>query len=263
MPRLSVYIMAQNEAKRIRHTLESVKDIADELVVIDGGSTDETVAICREYTDTVIVHRFEGYALQRKFALTQVTGDWILAIDADETLSPELRTAIPSLLIATDVDAYDFSRRNYVKPEIFLRYGGFYPDYQRRLFRKGTAQYGSVVHAGEVPTITGRVCRIDMDILHDQTENNVQYHISKLMRFVHAEIRETQPTHGPLYYLYHAFRDPLLLVYKQYIIREGYRMGILGIRSAASHASMRFLINVGLTRKAFRGRTVQAQQVTP
>ena len=249
MPTLSVYIMAQNEAGRIRNALESVKEIADELIVIDGGSTDTTVAICREYTEHVVMHPFAGYALQRRFALTQVTGDWILALDADETLSPELRVAIPSLLDAQDADAYDFSRRNYVRPGLWLRYGGFYPDYQRRLFRRGAAQYGGVVHAGEVPVIAGRVRRVDLDILHNQIDNNIQYHFSKLMRFVHAEVRESTKTHHGAYYAIRAIRDPLLVVYKQYLVRRGYLMGIVGIRCAASHALLRFLVNAGLVFK--------------
>ena len=165
------------------------------------------------------MHPFEGYALQRAFALTQVTGDWILAIDADETLSPELQAAIPGLLEAEDVDAYDFSRRNYVRPGIWLRYGGFYPDYQRRLFRKGTARYGTVVHTGEVPIISGRVRQVNLDILHDQIDNNVQFHFAKLMRFVRAEVRETEPARKPFVYLFRAVRDPLFVIYKQYFMK--------------------------------------------
>jgi len=242
--------MAQNEASRIRRAVESVRNIADELVVIDGGSTDDTVAICREYTDKVIVHPFEGYALQRAFALTQVTGDWILAIDADETLSPELQAAIPGLLTVGDVDAYDFSRRNYVRPGIWLQYGGFYPDYQRRLFRNGTARYGTVVHSGEVPVISGRVRQIKLDILHDQIENNVQFHFSKLMRFVRAEVRETVPSRSTLSYLFRTVRDPLFVVYKQYFVRQGFRMGTIGVRSAIAHAMLRSFVNIGLARKS-------------
>jgi glycosyltransferase involved in cell wall biosynthesis len=250
MPRLSVYIMAQNEAKRIHRTLESVKDIADELVVIDGGSSDETVAICREYTDKVIIHPFEGYALQRTFALTQVTGDWILAIDADETLSPELHDAIPSLLSADDVDAYDFSRRNYVRPGVWLQYGGWYPDYQRRLFRRGIATYGNVVHAGEVPAIAGKVAQIRLDILHDQINNNIVYNWRKLRHFARSEVKETTRTHMRVYHLVHAVKDFALGFFKGFIAREGYRMGVMGARASLMVALLRFMVHIGLVFKS-------------
>jgi glycosyltransferase involved in cell wall biosynthesis len=248
-PRLSVYLMVQNEGKRIRRALESVKDLGDELFVIDGGSTDDTVAIARMYTENVIIHKFEGYALQRQFALSLLQGEWVFAIDADETLSPELHDAIPKLITAVDVDAYDFSRRNYVRPGVWMKYGRMYPDYQRRLFRRAIARYGDVVHAGEVPAITGRVVQLNLDIVHDQTESSVPYNLTKILGFVRAEVRETRPTRSRAYYLFHSVFDPLNVVYKQYVIAQGYRMGFLGVRAACGHALMRGLVALRLAFK--------------
>jgi glycosyltransferase involved in cell wall biosynthesis len=249
MPRLSVYMMVQNEEKRIRNALESVRDIADEIVIIDGGSTDRTTEICREYTDRIIMHPFEGYARQRQFALTQVTGEWVLALDADETLSPELRDAIPKLIGQPTIDAFEFSRRNYVKPGVWLRYGGMYPDYQRRLFRRSKARYGETVHLGEVPEIVGKVERINLDIIHDQIDNNIQYDFKKLMSFVRAEARETRRARVRAFYLTAAFFYFFFVFVKKFFFQQGFRMGMLGVRVAASHALLRFLVNINL---AFR-----------
>jgi (heptosyl)LPS beta-1,4-glucosyltransferase len=248
-PRLSVYMMAQNEGNRIRRALESVKDLGDELFVIDGGSTDDTVAIAREYTPNVLVHKFEGYALQRQFALSLLQGEWVFAIDADETLSPELHDAIPRLIAAEDVDAYDFSRRNYVRPGVWMKYGRMYPDYQRRLFRRTIARYGDVVHAGEVPAITGRVVQLNLDIIHDQTESSVPYSLKKILGFVRAEVRETKRSRSTAYYLFHSVFDPLNVLYKQYVVAQGYRMGFLGVRAACGHALMRGLVALRLAYK--------------
>jgi glycosyltransferase involved in cell wall biosynthesis len=248
-PRLSVYIMAQNEGKRIRRALESVKDLADELLVVDGGSTDDTVAIAREFTDAVLIHTFEGYALQRQFALSQVHGEWVLAIDADETLSPELHDAIPRLISAENVDAYDFSRRNYVKNGVWMKYGRMYPDYQRRLFRRTIARYGDVVHAGEVPAIAGRTVQVNLDILHDQTESSVPYSLTKLLRFVRSEVRESTRTRSVFYYLVRSLYEPPLVIYKQYFVAQGYRMGALGVRTACSYALLRGLVSLGIAFK--------------
>lgn len=250
MPRLSVYIMAQNEENRIRKALESARPIADELVVIDGGSTDRTVEVARSIADRVIVHPFEGYARQRAFALTQVSGDWVLALDADETLSPELQEAIPKLLDQQVIDAFEFSRRNYVKPGVWMRYGGKYPDYQRRLFRRGKATYGEVVHAGEVPTVDGVVARINLDIYHDQIEKNIQYSFSRLMKFVGAEIRETKRTRHPLFHLVNSVWLFLFSIVKKYILQHGYKMGMLGVRVALSEALLQSFVQVGLALKA-------------
>lgn len=251
-PRLSVYIMAQNEGRRIRRALESVKDLAGELLVIDGGSTDNTVDIAREYTDRVLINTFNGYALQRQFALSQVRGEWVLAIDADETLSPELHDAIPRLIAAQDIDAYDFSRKNIVKNGVWMKYGRMYPDYQRRLFRRTIAQYGDVVHAGEVPTIAGRTAQVNLDIIHDQTESSVPYNLKKILGFVRSEVRESKRTRSIFYYLYHAVFDPANVIFKQYIVAQGFRMGVLGIRAACGHALMRGLVMLGI---AFKRQT--------
>jgi glycosyltransferase involved in cell wall biosynthesis len=249
MSSLSVYIMVQNEEKRVRTTLENIKDLADEIVVIDGGSTDRTVEVCREYTENIFVHAFEGYAKQRRYALTKVTGDWVLAIDSDETLSPELHDAVRVLISRDDADAYEFSRRNYVKPGIWLRYGGGYPDWQRRLFRRTKAAYGTIVHGGEVPVIDGKVQQLNLDIIHDQIGNNIQYSWSRLVRYARSEVRDTERRHSSGYYIVLAFFHFFLVLVKTYAIRGGYKMGFLGVRLALSRASLQFLVRMGLAVK--------------
>jgi glycosyltransferase involved in cell wall biosynthesis len=238
--------MAQNEERRIGAALASVRDIADELVVIDGGSTDRTMEICRAITPLVYSHPFEGYALQRQYAMTKVTGDWILALDADETLSPELRSAIPALLLRDDVDAFEFSRRNYVRTGIWLRYAGMYPDYQRRLFRRTRAVYGGVVHAGEVPEVPGRVETINLDIFHDQRESNIQYHWGKLMKFVRAEVRDTPRTRSRAHHFCAGIQTFVVVAVKKFLLQQGFRMGFLGVRVALSHALLRMLVQFGI-----------------
>jgi glycosyltransferase involved in cell wall biosynthesis len=241
--------MVQDDERIVRNALESVKDIADEIVVIDGGSKDHTVEVCREYTNKVIIHPFEGYAKQRKFALSRVRGEWVLALDADETLSPELLSTIPKLLDQHAIDAFEFSRRNYVKPGVWMRYGGMYPDWQRRLFRRLKAEYGKVVHAGEVPMVLGNHQRLKLDIIHNQTETNIQYSFSKLMHFVNAEVRDTARTATTVEYLLRAIFFLFFVFLKSFFFQEGFRMGMLGIRVAGSHALLRFLVNINLAFK--------------
>ena len=93
MSRLSITIVAWNEEERLRACLESVA-WADEIIVVDGESTDKTVALAREFTDRVWVRPWPGFAAQKNFALEQATGDWVLSLDADERVTPELRRRI-------------------------------------------------------------------------------------------------------------------------------------------------------------------------
>lgn len=95
---LSVTIITKDEEDRLPACLESVKDLADEIIVLDSGSTDNTVALARQYTDQVFVTDWPGYGVQKQRALEKARGDWVLAIDADEALTPELQREIAEML---------------------------------------------------------------------------------------------------------------------------------------------------------------------
>ena len=105
-PRISVIIITKNEALRIEECLQSVQ-WADEIVIFDSGSTDNTVEICRRYTDKVTVTDWQGYGAQKQRALLQATGDWVLSIDADERVTPALKEEILSTLPVTELDAFE------------------------------------------------------------------------------------------------------------------------------------------------------------
>ena len=97
MTTLSVIVITKDESKQIRHCLESVKWV-DEIIVLDSGSTDDTVTICREYTDKVFVTDWPGFGMQKNRAIEKATCDWILSIDADESVSDELRREIEEVI---------------------------------------------------------------------------------------------------------------------------------------------------------------------
>jgi glycosyltransferase involved in cell wall biosynthesis len=162
--RLSVTIVTFNEEERLRACLESVT-WADEIVVVDAESTDKTVALAREFTDRVWVRPWPGFAVQKNFAIEQAAGDWVLSLDADEQVTPELRHRI-GLVLGADgpADGYSVPRRN-IFWGAWVRHGGLYPDYQLRLFRRRAGRFvGDAVH--ESLSVDGRVERIAEALLH-------------------------------------------------------------------------------------------------
>lgn len=172
MPRqsLSVVVICFNEEDRIRDCLESVK-WADEIVVVDSLSTDKTLDIARAFTDRIVQRPWPGYVAQKNFALEQARSDWVLSIDADERVSPELRKEIEAVLESpsNDVAAYDMPRHTFYLGR-WINHGGWYPDRKTRLVRRGHAQWvGDDPHDKLVAR--GRVDRLRGDLVHHTYRN--------------------------------------------------------------------------------------------
>jgi (heptosyl)LPS beta-1,4-glucosyltransferase len=156
---------------------------ADEIIVVDTGSADHTLEMCHKYTSHVYSRPWEGYAAAKNAALGLATGEWILSLDADERVSDGLREEIAALQkrpIATLADGYAVPRRNYLWGR-WLRYGGLYPDYQIRLFKRGRGGFKARrVH--ESVAIDGRVERLRHAIDH-QSYRGLSDVIQRLDRY--------------------------------------------------------------------------------
>ena len=141
MLKLSVIIITQNEEKNIRACLESIAWV-DEIVVVDAYSQDETVAICREFTENIFQRKWPGFAEQKRFALEQATGHWIISLDADEELTAEARDEIRAFLAEAPADCSgcSFPRQSFYLGR-WIRHGGWYPDRKLRLVRRGRARW--------------------------------------------------------------------------------------------------------------------------
>ena len=163
-PRLSVTIITWNEEGRLRPCLESVA-WSDEIVVVDAESTDKTVQVAREFTDRIWVRPWPGFAVQKNFALEQAAGEWVLSLDADEQVTPELKQEIQDVIARSGPqNGYAIPRKNFFWGR-WVRHGKLYPDYQRRLFRRGTGRFAErAVH--ESVEIQGSVGRLTHPLLH-------------------------------------------------------------------------------------------------
>jgi glycosyltransferase involved in cell wall biosynthesis len=170
MPLLSVAIITLNEEENLARTLESVR-FADEVIIVDSGSTDRTLDIARRFGATISERPWPGFAAQKNFAISQCSGTWILSLDADEELSRELQVQIQSVLPTNPpIDAYFLRRRNLFLGR-WIKRGGFYPDPKLRLFRRTAANFSHTpmfedrpVH--ETITFDGAADTLDYDIIH-------------------------------------------------------------------------------------------------
>lgn len=161
---LSVAIIAHNEEANLPRTLESIR-WADEIVVVDSGSTDTTLDIARRSGAQVFEEPWKGFAAQKNSAIAHCTGDWVLSLDADEEVSPQLAQEVSALLAnEPPFAAYSIPRLNHFlgKP---LRHGGYWPDPKVRLFRRGTARFAErPVH--EMLQVEGQTGRLKGHLLH-------------------------------------------------------------------------------------------------
>jgi glycosyltransferase involved in cell wall biosynthesis len=169
---LSVTIITLNEERNIRDCMESVK-WADEIIVVDSGSTDRTVEISREYTDKVYNNPWPGHKEQKNFAVSKSSNLWIFSIDADERVTPELSDFILKELENPHYDGYRFPRKNHFLGK-WLRHGGWYPDHVLRLFRKDKGAFGGINPHDKV-FVEGKVSTIPVPLFHYTYSSLSQY----------------------------------------------------------------------------------------
>jgi glycosyltransferase involved in cell wall biosynthesis len=161
--KISVIIITKDEADNIRACLESVT-WADEIIVVDSGSNDATVEICRELGVQVHEHDWPGFGLQKNRALSYATHEWVFSIDADERVTPELRSQLTKAIKEDSEDGFYVPRLSQFCGR-FIRHSGWYPDYVLRLFRRTKARFSDdMVH--ERVILEGHAGRLTSPLLH-------------------------------------------------------------------------------------------------
>ena len=176
MNHITATIITFNEENRIEGCIDSLQDIADEIIVVDSGSTDATVEICRRRGCRVVSRRMAGYGAQRQYATSLASHSYVLAIDADEQLSPALRMSILKLKEkGFDHRGYSFPRLNFFCGEP-VRHSGWYPDVQVRLFDRRYANWNlhdvaeKVIFRDQVVPV-----QLDGDLLHYRCDTLEEY----------------------------------------------------------------------------------------
>lgn len=190
MIKLTVAIITFNEEKNILRCLQSIKDIADEILVVDSYSTDKTKEICLQAGVRFIENPFKGHIEQKNYALSLSTYEWVLSLDADESLSPQLLNSIKAIKVNPQNKGYAFNRlTNYAGKWIY--HSGWYPDRKLRLVHKKFAQWEGMnphdilklQHPSEIPSF------LNGDLLH-YSYDSITSHITQTNKFTTIAARE-------------------------------------------------------------------------
>ena len=228
---LSVIIITKNEAGQIRECLESIQ-WADEIVILDSGSTDGTVDICREYTDKVFETDWPGFGPQKNRALEKAAGDWVLSVDADERVSLELRLEIEQALTSEQYQGYEIPRSSYYCGRR-IRHSGWWPDYIVRLFRRDSARFSdSLVH--EHVEVQGAAGRLRTPLIH-YSFGSFEEVLDKVNRYSTYNAEMLLQAGKSSGVLKAAWRG-LWTFIKTYIFRAGFLDGRHGFMLAVSNA---------------------------
>ncbi|MFB3901954.1 MAG: glycosyltransferase family 2 protein [Acidobacteriota bacterium] len=234
--RISAVIICCNEEEKIERALKSVQGVTDETIVVDSGSQDRTIEICRRYTDRVFQRHWEGYRRQKQYATDQARNDWVLSLDADEVVSPELESELGRwrCTAADDWAGYHIPRKTFFMGR-WIEHTTWYPDWQLRLFRRSAGQWeGGRVHesfkvSGSIGTFHGH--------LYHYTYSNLSEFLQQLDRFSSLAAADLFDR-GVRANLYHIVANPPLVFLKNYLLRRGFRDGpqglVVSILSSAS-----------------------------
>ena len=234
MPAISATIIAHNEAANVARAIRSLS-CADEVVVIDSGSTDDTADVAKSCGARVVTHAWEGFAAQKNFASSQGHHDWILSLDADEELDAAARDSILKWKSSTPAaDGYQFARRaHYLGRWIF--HSGWYPDYKVRLFdRRNGLWKGACVH--ESVGVPGRVETLSGEILH-YTCDSLEEHVQRIEFYTDLAAKEMLDRGERVSAMGRLFSPPWIFV-NTYFLRLGIldgRQGFIIARMAARY----------------------------
>jgi glycosyltransferase involved in cell wall biosynthesis len=231
MRQLSAIVITRNEAANIGECLDSLA-FCDERIVVDCGSTDATVEIARGKSARVEFHEWQGFGAQKNYALSLAAGTWVLSIDADERVTPELAAAIKAAIAAGDAEAWEFPRLSSFcgRP---MRHSGWYPDYVLRLFRRGKARFDDVV-VHERVICTGVVKRLQPPLIHHPVAR-LEDALSRMDRYSTASAERIVAAGRKVSFMT-GIGHGLYSFLRTYVLRAGFLDGAEGFLLAVANA---------------------------
>ncbi len=226
MKRISAVLITYNEEDKIQRALGSLQSVSDEIVVVDSDSTDTTVELCSRYTDRILTKSWQGYRDQKQFATDQASHEWVLSLDADEALSPQLEDEILQWKEQDDnFEGYYLPRKTFFMGR-WIEHTTWYPDWQLRLFRKSQGRWGGGrVH--ESFRVTGPTARFKGQLYHHTYASFSEY-LEQLERFSSLAARD-RFEEGQRARWFHVLFHPPAIFLKNYLLRQGFLDGKPGL----------------------------------
>ena len=234
---VSVVIITKNEAHNISGALESVR-WADDRVVVDSGSTDQTVEIARRYTDRVSTREWQGYGAQKNYATGLATHDWVLSLDADERVTPELESEIRVLMASAP------PRQGYRIPRTsrylgrWIRSTDWYPDHQLRLYDRRVARWNTrQVH--ESVAVNGRVGTLRCELQH-YAYRDLSHHLATIDHYTTLAVKQMVAEHQHANWFDLVGHPPIVFI-RNYLLHRGFRDGVPGLIASLMNSYYVFL----------------------
>lgn len=232
MGKISVVINTINEEKNLPKTLASVKDFAGEIIVVDMHSDDDTVKIAKKFGARLYKHKRTNYVEPaRNFAISKAKGDWILILDADETLTKILSKRLKKIVDDSQADYYRLPRKNIIFGK-WIKHSRWWPDYNIRFFKKGFVEWSEIIHS--VPTTQGR----GLDLPADEENAIVHYHYYSIEQYIERMNRytglhaENKVEEGYKFNWSDLIKKPSNEFLSRYYQGEGYKDGVHGLALA-------------------------------
>lgn len=239
MNKISVVVSAFNEEKNLSACLESLA-WADEIVVVDNESTDKTAQIAKKYTKKLYSQKNDPLQIdvQKNFGFTKATHEWVLSLDADERISPELSHEIKKVIADTQANGFKIPRKNIVFGK-WIEHSFLWPDYQVRLFKKGKGRYASSqVH--QQLQVEGTVDTLESPLLHENYQSISQF-LQKMDKYTDNEANSLFEKNTHFHWI-DAARLPVRDFLKTFFLQNGYKDGLHGFVFSTLQAFYTFLV---------------------
>lgn len=240
-PRISVVIITRNEASRVHACLDSVR-WADEIIVVDQFSQDGTPDICREYGAQVYQRELTRFGEQKQFGVDHSSGEWILNLDADERVPPDLRNEILEAIASEQCEGLAVHRPGEFLGRTFA-YQGVFTAPLVRGFRRGRGRFTNS-HVDEQIVVQGRVLTLKTPLIHSESYSSLSVYFDKFNRYTSLtaqDMREKGVVLYPRNYAWYFFLKPLLVFFQRYILKRGFCQGLPGFLWYAFRAMSYFV----------------------
>ena len=226
MAKISACIISYNEESKIEDCLKSLKGVADEIIVVDSLSSDETKEIVKKYTDKVYDQKFLGHIEQKNLAVEKASNDWILSLDCDERLTDELKASILKIKDSLEAaDAYRMARKTFYVYR-WLNHC-WYPDFKIRLFNRNTAKWGGTNPHDRVEIKGSNVVTLKGDIQH-YSFNSISEHVQTIDSFTEIGAQEIIKK-GKSVSIISPFTHGVWTFVKLYVFKKGFMDGYAGL----------------------------------